>query len=65
MDGDTSRMVDFQSSNLVLVGIPTNADVGDADVSIGVSDGIDTMYQEFTITVANVNDPPVITGQRP
>ncbi|HYW95330.1 MAG TPA: putative Ig domain-containing protein [Bacteroidales bacterium] len=54
----------FNQDNNVLVGIPTNADVGDANVSIGVSDGIDIVYQTFTITVANVNDPPVITGQQ-
>ena len=53
----------FNTSNLVLVGVPENADVGNSDVKIGVTDGIDTTYQEFTITVANVNNPPVITGQ--
>ncbi len=45
-----------------LWGIPDNADVGTYWVNISVSDGnggID--WHNFTLTVLNVNDPPVIT----
>ncbi len=48
----------------VLVGIPGNGDVGESNVSIGVSDGTATVYQTFVIVVDNINDPPVITGQQ-
>ena len=55
---DTIVMSFENSDKIVLSGTPTNADVGTHDVNLTVSDGnlIDT--QNFTITVANVNDAP-------
>jgi len=45
-----------------LTGTPTNADVGVHDVNLTVSDGNGgTTTQNFQITVANVNDAPVLT----
>lgn len=48
----------------VLSGTPKDGDVGDHDVLIEVTDGLVTVDQPFTITVNNVNDVPVISGQR-
>jgi hypothetical protein len=47
----------------MLVGLPTNADVGDHQVVLTLTDGSipSPILQSFTITVQNVNDPPVIT----
>ncbi|MEN8229379.1 MAG: LamG-like jellyroll fold domain-containing protein [Bacteroidota bacterium] len=47
-----------------LSGTPLNGDVGDHDVVIVVSDGLVDVEDVFTITVSNVNDVPVISGQR-
>ena len=41
---------------------PQNEDVGVNFVSVYVNDGTYTVYQNFSITVANVNDVPVITS---
>ncbi len=54
--------LEFNSGNHVLVGVPTIENVGNSDVKLGISDGIDTVYQEFTIMVGSENSP-VITGQ--
>jgi hypothetical protein len=48
----------------VLSGTPKDGDVGDHDVVIVVSDGLVEVEDAFTITVNNVNDVPVISGQR-
>ena len=45
-----------------LKGTPSNADVGDHDVVISVSDGLENVSQTFTVTVANTNDIPFISG---
>ena len=45
-----------------LKGTPTNADVGDHDVVISVSDGVENVSQTFTVTVVNTNDIPFISG---
>jgi hypothetical protein len=45
-----------------LTGTPTNAQVGNHPVVLQVYDGTVTKNQSFTITVANVNDSPVITS---
>jgi hypothetical protein len=46
-----------------LSGTPTQANVGNHNVVLTVSDGIATPVQQaFQITVANVNDPPVFTS---
>ncbi len=54
----------FNPSNKVLVGIPGAADKGNADVSLGVTDGVDTVFQTFTIEVTGENTAPQITGQQ-
>ncbi len=46
----------------ILIGTPTNEDVGFSDVILSVTDGMYTVYDSFTIEVINVNDPPVIKG---
>jgi hypothetical protein len=50
-----------------LSGLPTQAQVGTHSVSLQVRNlrTNSTAAQNFTITVANVNDAPVITGQTP
>ena len=55
-------MVGFNSPSNLLIGTPTNNDVGDHYVSLSVSDGKTTVYDNFTITVHNINDLPVITS---
>jgi hypothetical protein len=51
----------FYSSG-ILMGTPTNDDVGFHDVILSVTDGLYTVYDSFNIEVINVNDPPVILG---
>ena len=48
----------FNESTGLLFGTPTNDDVGNHDVILTVNDGMVDVTQEFTITVANVNDAP-------
>ena len=45
-----------------LSGIPSNDDVGTFAVKIMVTDSKDTIYQNFSITVSNVNDPPQLSA---
>ena len=45
-----------------LSGTPTNEYVGTHDIVLTVSDGQETVNQEFTITVANTNDAPEFTS---
>ncbi len=45
-----------------LSGTPTNADVGNHNVVLEASDGSLSATQSFTLSVANVNDAPVITS---
>ena len=53
----------FDTSSGVLSGTPTNDDVGNHDVTLRLSDGTETVDQNFTITVTNVNDSPVFTSE--
>ena len=46
----------------MISGMPLNEHVGTHAVVLTVSDGFVTVNQEFTITVANTNDPPVFTS---
>lgn len=46
-----------------ITGTPTNNDVGTSNLEIKVSDGTLNNTKQFTINVANVNDPPQITSQ--
>ncbi len=54
----------FDTANGTLSGIPGNNDVGvTKGIIISVSDGLETVsLPAFDITVANVNDKPVISG---
>jgi hypothetical protein len=51
----------FHSSG-VLMGLPTNDDVGVYEVILSVDDGTNIVYDSFNLQVINVNDPPVIKG---
>jgi parallel beta-helix repeat protein len=44
-----------------ITGTPSNSDVGSYWVDISVSDGVNQDSHNFSLTVQNVNDPPVIT----
>ncbi|NVK29936.1 MAG: putative Ig domain-containing protein, partial [Gammaproteobacteria bacterium] len=52
----------FDGATGVLSGTPSNADVGDHEISVAVSDGYTQADQVFTVTVANVNDAPTLSG---
>ncbi len=52
----------FNATNGLLFGMPSNEDVGTHNVTLRVNDGTIDVDQTFTITVANVNDAPVITS---
>ncbi|SHF00905.1 gliding motility-associated C-terminal domain-containing protein [Arenibacter palladensis] len=58
---DFNKVVSLETG-AVLNGTPTNEDVGDHQICLSATDGTDTVDQCFTITVANVNDAPTITG---
>jgi hypothetical protein len=55
----------FNANTGVLSGTPTNSNVGDHDVTLRITSGTITIDQTFTIAVANVNDPPVISTTPP
>jgi hypothetical protein len=44
-------------------GTPTRNNVGTHSIKINISDGFDTVAEEFALTVIKVNSPPVINGQ--
>ena len=52
----------FTANTGVLSGTPDNDDVGPHVVKLRVNDGTIDVDQDFTITVANTNDAPTITG---
>jgi len=53
----------FNTGSHTLSGIPLWNHANEFfDVSIGVTDGIDTVYQDFTIFVSDMDDPPVFTS---
>ncbi len=53
----------WDQGNKTLSGTPTNDNVGTFGVKIKVDDGTtDTVFQNFNITVANVNDPPQLSS---
>ena len=61
----TPSWATFSSSTGVLTGTPTNSDVGvTSNIVITVTDtaGLTASLAAFSLTVANVNDAPVITG---
>ncbi|MCP4539295.1 MAG: hypothetical protein GY832_19335 [Chloroflexi bacterium] len=55
-------LVDNGDGTGSLSGLPSNSRVGDHDVTLQVSDGVDSDTQVFTITVNNVNDAPYFFG---
>ena len=55
-------LVDNGNGTATLSGTPTNSEVGGHGIDIQISDGSLTANQAFTLTVANVNDDPVITS---
>ncbi len=55
-------LTDNGDGTALLSGTPGNAEVGNHNVVIEVSDGALTTSQSFTINVANVNDAPQITS---
>ncbi len=54
--------VDNGDGTATLSGTPTNAEVGNHNVVLNVSDGTLSSNQNFTIVVGNTNDPAVIGG---
>ena len=72
VDGDTltfslsgqADWLSFDAETGTLSGTPTNDDVGSTEaLLISVTDGVETAYLDaFTITVANTNDAPTISG---
>jgi hypothetical protein len=53
----------FNPEDRTLKGTPTKSDVGENNVILNVSDGYDIVKQEFTITVRDVNVPPVVISE--
>jgi len=56
--------LNFVQSNGLLYGTPVNANVGKFDIKLLATDGLDSTFQTFTITVENVNDIPIISSQK-
>ena len=52
----------FDASTTTLSGTPSNDEVGVHSVVLTVNDGTVDVTQEFTVTVVNVNDAPVIAS---
>jgi hypothetical protein len=50
----------FDKATATLNGTPTNDDVGKYWVNISIDDTIDSDFTNFTLTVINVNDAPII-----
>jgi outer membrane protein assembly factor BamB len=50
----------FNPTTVMLYGIPTNDDVGTYWVNISINDTIDMDFTNFTLTVINENDNPII-----
>ncbi|MBN2613710.1 MAG: putative Ig domain-containing protein [Bacteroidales bacterium] len=54
--------LNYNISTKTFSATPTNAHVGSYLIVIKISDGKNDVYQSFTLTVKNLNDPPVITS---
>jgi hypothetical protein len=54
-------LTDNGDGTAVLTGMPTSANIGSANVTLTVSDGISSVDQAFIITVVSAADAPVIT----
>ena len=55
--------LELVDSTGTIMGIPANEEVGTHDVTISISDGIESAQQSFIVTVLNVNDPPLFTSE--
>jgi hypothetical protein len=55
-----STWLDFNFSDSILSGTPRNNDIGNYWVNITINDSIDSDFTNFTLTVINVNDAPII-----
>lgn len=55
--------LNFNASLHTLNGVPEHSDVGVHHVILSVSDGTESVEQEFQIHVEDANDPPVVTSQ--
>ena len=53
--------VEFNAATRTFFGTPRNADVGELNIRVSVTDGYETVADEFKITVLNVNDAPVVS----
>ncbi|HSD36510.1 MAG TPA: putative Ig domain-containing protein [Rhodocyclaceae bacterium] len=58
-------LIDHGDGTATLTGTPGNAEVGTHSVVLQVSDGTSVTVQNFTITVANVNDAPTLGNAIP
>lgn len=59
------KWLSFNTSTGALTGTPLNKNVGDTIVRLAINDGKVEIVQTFTLTVVNVNDPPVIKSTAP
>ncbi len=55
-----ANWLEFNRITTVLNGTPTNDNVGEYWVNITINDTMDIDFTNFTLTVLNINDPPVI-----
>ena len=61
LDTNATSWLDIYSITGIINGTPINDDVGDYWVNVSVADGDGgSSFTNFTLTVLNVNDPPVI-----
>ena len=55
-------LVDNGNGTATLTGTPTNAEVGNHNVTLRVGDGTASADQVFVVVVANINDAPIFTS---
>ncbi len=61
---NASSWLSIESNSGILNGTPTNDEIGNYWVNVSVNDGEDGFdYTNFTLTVLNVNDPPIIVTE--
>lgn len=59
---DWLTYTDLGDGNALLTGTPSNAHIGDHTVVLTVTDEKTPITQEYTLSVVNQNDPPLITS---
>lgn len=59
---DWLTLIDHENEQASLNGTPLNEDVGEHTVILSANDGTTSTNQEFTISVTNTNDAPVVTS---